>query len=220
MIDKEFAKRLNVACDGHPHIPPYGYGRQTWVKEHMKVSHEAVRKWFMGESRPRPSKMKELARSLEVDEAWLSLGITPELEPLERRVRDAQIEGAVNVAVGFMQLNGARCAFPDAKDPRAAYVDFYAILRGQQIALHISLAQQISTGQYKFVVPREYDQCMVIGMVHTSAVQAQYLRLTVDLIKKHSTRRGGYYEVFVGKKDSEYYTGADIWTRIRHFNNL
>lgn len=220
MIDKEFAKRLNIACDGHPHIPPYGHGRQTWIKEYMKVSHEAVRKWFMGEARPRPAKMKELARALEVDEAWLALGIKPDLEPIERRARNAQAEGAVNVAVGIMQLNGARCAFPGDKDPRAAFIDFYAILRGQQMAFHVSLATEMSPSQYKFVVPREFSECFTVGMVHSSALQLHFVRLSPDLIDRHKVRRGGYFEIVASRRDGEYHTGADIWPRIRNLNRF
>lgn len=130
MVDKDFAKRLNQACDAHPHIPPYGQGRQTWIKERLDVSAEAVRKWMYGESRPRPDKMKMLARLLEADEAWLSHGIKPDLGPKERKARNAAAEGAVNVAVGLVQMNGGNVAFPSDKDPRREFVDFYAILRG------------------------------------------------------------------------------------------
>ena len=213
-MDRGFAKRLNTACDGHPHIPPYGYGRQTWVKEKLDVSHEAVRKWFTGESRPRPAKMKDLSRALEVDEAWLALGIAPDMQPVERRARNAAAEGAVNAAIGLVQMNGGHCAFPDDKDPRAAYVDFYSIIRGHQLAFHISLAQQVSEGQYKFILPREFDQCTVLGLVHAFPLRVHVIRMTFDLIERHKVRRGGYFEVTVSKRDSEYFTGEDVWPRL------
>ena len=219
-MDRSFAKRLNTACDGHPHIPPYGYGRQTWVKEKLEVSHEAVRKWFTGEARPRPTKMKVLAKTLEVDQAWLALGIAPDMEPRDRRTRNAVAEGAVNSAMGMVQMNGGHCAFPDDKDPRSAFVDFYAIIRGQQMAFHISLAQLVSEGQYKFVVPREFDQCTVIGVVHAFPLRLHWIRMSFDLIERHKVRRGGYFEVTVSKRDSEYSTGADTWPRVHNLNSF
>lgn len=220
MPDKGFAKRLNNACDGHPHIPAYGYGRQTWVKENLNVSHEAVRKWFTGESRPRPNKMRELAKALEVDEAWLSLGIAPDMLPSERRTRNAQAEGAVNAAMGLLQMNGGHVAFPGDTDPRAAFVDFYAILRGQQLAFHISLAQQVSEGQFKFIIPREFDQCTVIGLVHVFPLRVHCIRMNYDLIDRHKVRKGGYFEITVSKRDSEYFTGQDNWPRLHNFNSF
>jgi hypothetical protein len=62
--DKAFSNRLNSACDSNSHVPAYNYGRPSWIREHMasdmgvEVSTETVRKWFAGESRPRPDKMR------------------------------------------------------------------------------------------------------------------------------------------------------------------
>ena len=219
-MDKAFAKRLNSACDGHPHIPPYGQGRQTWIKEHLKVSHEAVRKWFTGESRPRPEKMKALAKTLEVDEAWLALGIAPDLEPSERRARNAQVEGAVNVFMGLVQLNGGSCALPGDRDPRAAYIDFYAIMRGLQLSFHVSLAQPMGHGQFKFILPKEYDQCTCIGAIHLYPLRLHFINLPYESIQKHATRRGGYYEIVMSKRDSDYLSGNSVWPRIHNFSNF
>jgi len=219
-MDKGFAKRLNEACDGHPHVPEYGHGRQEWVKKVLSISSEAARRYFSGASRPKQDKMKKLAKALEVDEAWLSLGITPDLEPAEKRVRSAQVEGAVNAFMGVMQLNGANCAFPDDKDPRAEFVDFYAILRGKQTAFHIALAKKISDGQFKFVVPRDYDRCTVVGIVHTQPMVCTALLLPFDLIDKHKVRRGGYFEVTMSRNGERYITGGDAWPRINNMNDL
>lgn len=217
MKDKAFAQRLNAACDGHPHIPPYGQGRQTWIKENTGVSHEAVRKWFTGEARPRPNKMREISKILEVDEAWLSLGITPDLDPKERRARNAIADGAVNVVAGLIQMNGGNCAFPDDKDPRAAFVDLYAIIRGAQFSIHVALAQQVSEGVYKFNVPKEFEDCTVLGAVHPYPMRVHVLNLTQQLIMKHKGRKGGYYEITVHKDGSEYKTGVDVWPRVHSF---
>jgi transcriptional regulator with XRE-family HTH domain len=217
LVDRSFAKRLNTACDGHPHIPEYGHGRQTWVKENLKVSHEAVRKWFTGEARPRPSMMRELAKTLEVDEAWLSLGITPDLKPRERRSRNAQAEGAVNVLAGIIQLNGGHCAFPDENDPRGAYVDLYAIVRGASHALHVSLATKFSIGQFNFVVPKEFEDCRVIGAVHASTTRVHFIDMTTDLINKAKVRKGGFFLIGMNWHDNSYWSGPEKWPRIENF---
>lgn len=88
--DKAFAKRLVLACEGNPNCPTdQSRGKQKWIYDNLlsefgvRVSAEAVRKWFAGESRPRPKVVSYIARLLEVDEAWLSLGITPELNAVK-----------------------------------------------------------------------------------------------------------------------------------------
>lgn len=220
MMDKGFAKRLNTACDGHPHIPAYGQGRQSWFKDTLGVSHEAVSRWFSGASRPRPMKMRELARVLEVDEAWLALGITPELDPAYTRLRNTQGEGASNAFMGLAQLNGARVALPDDKDPRVAFVDFYAVFRGQQVPFHVGLATEIAAGTYKLTIPKQYDQCITVGAVHASSMRVHFLRLPVPRIDTHKIRRGGYFEIIMNKQGDQYVTGGDVWPRIRDFSEF
>lgn len=220
MPDKQFAKRLNEACDGHPHVPPYGQGRQEWIKNALSISSEAARRYFNGSSRPRPDKMKKLAKALEVDEAWLSLGIAPDMNPSEKRVRSAQVEGANNAFMGMIQLNGGNCAFPDDRDPRAGYVDFYAILHGKQVAFHVALGQKISDGQYKFVIPREYDRCTVVGVIHARPMMCYAITMPFALIDKHKVRKGGYFEITVSKTGDNYVTGADAWPKINSMMDL
>lgn len=217
MNDKAFAQRLNTACDGHPHVPPYGHGRQTWVKDKLDVSHEAVRKWFMGETRPRPAKMRALAKILDVDEAWLSLGIVPDTPHEEKRTRSRAVEGAVNVVAGLVQMNGGNIAFPGDNDPRNGYVDFYAIIKGAQYAISVSLAKHVNNGTYKFTIPKEYDQCKVIGAVHAYAHRVHLLNLTHELIEQYKTRKGGYFELTLHRIGSDYFIGDTKFPRILSF---
>lgn len=214
MKERGFAQRLNTACDGHPQIPAYGQGRQTWIKDHLNVSHEAVRKWFVGESRPRPDKMKMLASALEVDEAWLALGIAPDLSPREKKARDATADGAVNVVVGLLQMNGANCAFPGECDKTSSYVDFYAIIRGVQMAIHVSLAKKMAASQLRFVIPKEYVDCRVVGAIHVRSNRLHMINMHHDLIDKYKVRRGGFYEIAVEARAGGYWSGEDQWPRI------
>jgi hypothetical protein len=215
--DKAFAQRLNSACDGHPHIPAYGQGRQTWVKEKLDVSHEAVRKWFTGESRPRPDKMKILAMNLEVDEAWLALGITPDQTPREKKARDATAEGAVNVVTGLLQMNGATCAFPAEQDPASGYVNVYAIMRGVQLAIHVSLAKKLGDNQWKFIIPKEYEQCRVLGAIHVRPNRLHLVSMDHDMIDRYRVRKGGFFEIVASYHDNHYWSGGDKWPRIESF---
>ena len=77
---KEFAARLEKACDQNPLVSEKNKGRQVYIKDKLGVSQEAVRRWFDGRSRPRPKLMKWLAGLLRVDEAWFTLGVDPELQ--------------------------------------------------------------------------------------------------------------------------------------------
>lgn len=219
-LDKGFAKRLNEACDGHPHVPEYGHGRQTWVKEKMDVSHEAVRKWFMGTSRPRPDKMRQLAALLEVDQAWLALGIKPDMEPKDKRSRDATLDGAVHVLMGMMQMNGGHVALPDLKDPRAEYVDFYCIMRGMQSQVHVCLATEIAPSQYSFTVPKEFDQLWTIGLVRPSPMEVVFLNMSPEMINKYKVRKGGYFQITMSGCHLGYATGHDTWPQITSFHSL
>lgn len=217
MVDKSFAQRMNTACDQNPRIPPYGHGRQTFVQLRMGVSHEAVRKWFLGETRPRPDKMTQLASVLECDEAWLALGKKGDLDPRDKRGRNLSLDGAVNVVTGLLQLNGASCAFPADKDPMAAFVDIYAIRRGVQLAIHVALGVLAEAGEYHFAIPKEYELCKTIGVVHTQANKMQLLDLDNDTVTRGARRRGGYLELVVTNHDSAYWVDDVKLRKIESF---
>lgn len=213
--DAGFAHRLRKAIEGVETIPEFGQGQQTWLRDRLGVSAEAVRKWLSGEARPRPTMMKRIAELLDADEAWLSLGIAPDVEPKERRARKATAEGAVNILVGLSQLNGCAVAFPQLGDPRAAYVDFYVIDRGIQYAVHVSLAQETDDGKYRFTLPTEHPDCHVIGAIQRAPMRVDYIVLKPEQVAKHASRRGGFYTLHVERTNSEYATNGEKWPRSR-----
>lgn len=221
MANKEFAQRLKTACDRNSNVPPYGRGRQTWVKECMQVSHEAVRKWFAGESRPRPEGMRRLAKVLDVDEAWLALGIAPDMQPKERRARNAQADGAVNTFMGMLQLNGWHCAIPlRHTDTQDTAVDFYGIYAGEQQAFHVSLARQIDKRSYRFSLPTGHNSCIVIGTILTANNLPVELVMPSAMITRLGEDRGGYIEVGVEKRGHRYVTGGDEWPIVSDFHQF
>lgn len=216
-MDISFGKRLNAACDGDPNVPPYGQGRQTWIKEKMGVSNEAVRKWFKGEARPKPAKMAALAELLGVDEAWLSLGIKPDKTPVEKRRSSAMASGAVNIVAGYIQVNGGNIAFPADDDPNLEYVDLYAIISGQQYVIHVAMADETEPEHFKFYVPTELNICRVMGVVVVSPVNVHILNLKPQLLDKHKQRRGGYYELEMRREGDMYFSEDDQWPRVLSF---
>ena len=214
--DRAFAKRLHQAAENRPDVPPFGLGRQTWIKERMGVSHEAVRKWLSGETRPRPAAMKNLSTLLGVDEAWLSLGVAPDVPQKQREARNAVADGAVNVFAGLIQMNGGHCAFPGPEDERREFVDLYAIIRGSQFSVHVSLGHEISRDVFKFQIPKEYAQCSVVGAMHKSSMRVPFINMKPLMLDKHRIKRGQSFEVTIHKVGDQYMTGSDTWALIEN----
>lgn len=88
--EKAFAKRLSTALDNHPRCPD-AHGRNTWLMrelahQNINVSLESIRKWLAGEAIPRRAKMTALAKTLRVDETWLTMGVQPAAAEGETRL--------------------------------------------------------------------------------------------------------------------------------------
>jgi transcriptional regulator with XRE-family HTH domain len=218
--ETSFSQRLAQACDDSTIVPEYGKGRQVAIAKRLAVTQEAVRKWFTSEAVPRPDKMRALADYLEVDESWLALGIKPELSRDNRRRHRTALEGAVHLVAGLIMLEGGHCAFPSEKDPHANLVDVYAIMRGTQMAIHISLAREISEGHYEFSLPRNYADVRCIGVVQLELGKHHFLDLTSPLVDKHRQRKAGDFVIAVSKQGSQYVTGSHNWSRFKTFGEL
>lgn len=197
--DLDFARRLETACEGNPNCPTEQYrGKQKWIYEGlesqfgMRVSPEAVRKWFAGESRPRPSAMKLLARLLEVDEAWLSLGITPDLTPREQRKRNAVADGAVNLVAGMIQMGGGSISFPED-----AEIDILAIIAGKSMHLDVVLPFDLGRGQMRLTIHDPIEKKHTIVVIDQGRFRYQLLHLSPEMVKEHGERRGNFWELIV-----------------------
>lgn len=200
--DPEFAKRFDQACDGYPMVPPKHSGRLTWIQRELvsrfneKVSVETVRKWFTGEAKPRPEKLAMLAQMLQVDVAWLSLGVDPDLQPRERRARNAMADGAVNLVAGLIQMDGGYPAFPEetGKSAQRNHVDLHAIIKGAKYDFHVSLGATEGK-RIRFVVPVSCADVVVLGVIK-NGFAIEIVELTPEMIEA-GERRGGSVEVFV-----------------------
>lgn len=205
--DKAFAKRLEIACEGNPHCPTDQHrGKQKWIYDKLleefgvRVSPEAVRKWFYGESRPRPKIMSYVARLLEVDEAWLSLGIKPDLAPVERKQHNAMAQGAVNLVAGIIQLEGGSIAFPDS----GAHI--HAILKGKSLAIDVVLPR-ISGDEYRVLVSDQLEGKHVLVVIEEEAFGFAILVLTPDIIRDAGSLRGDFWEVVIEQRGVKFRAG-------------
>lgn len=201
--DPAFAKRFEQAADLHAHCPVKHRGRLGWVAEQMRlkgvpVSNETVRKWFDGEAKPRSDKGELLAEIMQVDAAWLMMGIDATIAPRERKVRNAMASGVVNLVAGLIQMDGGHPAFPEESDTRAhkEHVDIYAIVRGANYALHVVLGETHGR-QAQFVVPTGLGENVIVIGVIRDGLAFDLFELTPEVIEKHGTGRGGSIEITV-----------------------
>lgn len=218
---KAFVARLKQACDQSTIVPPIGRGRQQYIADHLKVGAEAVSKWFKGVAMPRQDKLAHLAELLETDQSWLAFGIKPEMDRKEMRLHARESDGARHLVLGLIMLAGGHCGEPGKTDPRRAYVDFYATLRGSVYPMHVCLARELSSGHYEVLVPREYRDVRVIAVVPQRAGRFDFIDLPLDVIQEHSSKKSGDYAVaFSSPEAGKYFCGRDPLTRIRNFGEL
>lgn len=216
-----FVARLKQACDESNLIPKVGQGRQQFIAERLGVANEAVSKWFKGVAMPRPDKMHLLAELLEADESWLAFGISPEMNRGERRQHGVNMDGATHLVLGMIMLAGGACGEPSAHDPRRAYVDFYATMRGSVYPMHVSLAREISRDHFELVVPKEYKDVRSIGVMPAGPGKYHFLDMPLPMIEEHKIRKSGSFMLPVSKIDaSRYITGRDSWPRIKTFAEM
>lgn len=194
-----FARRLDQAADSAG-VPPLHSGRLVWTQKALEkvsgesVSLETVRKWFSAESEPRNEKMRMLAEIFKVDVAWLQLGQDTGISPRERKIRNATVDGIVNVVAGFIQMDGGHPAFPDEEDVAAQRnnVDIHAIIRGAKYDFHVSLADDEGV----FRLPTMHSDVVVLGVIR-DGFSIKVYEITPEVIEQRGQRRGGGLELKV-----------------------
>lgn len=217
--EPDFARRLDQACDGHSQVPPKHSGRLTWVQRELSgrfkedVSVETVRKWFAGEAKPRPDKLAKIAQLLEVDVAWLSLGVDQNMQPREQKVRNAMADGAVNLVAGLIQMDGGFPAFPAEGDKSAKknHVDLHAIIKGAKYDLHISLGTPDGK-DWRFSVPTTYETLVVLGVVK-DGFNIQIVEIPAETIES-GERHGGSITVVMDEVEAKMRRVESFKTRL------
>jgi transcriptional regulator with XRE-family HTH domain len=212
---------LKEACDESSLIPDPGKGRQQMIADRLGVGAEAVSKWFKGVAMPRPDKMAMLADLLETDQSWLTFGIQPELDRSERRLHARESDGAVHYVWGLLALAGGHCGEPSQRDPRAAYVDFYATLRGSVYPLSVRLATDNGRDQFNVTVPVEYRSTRVIVVIPVGPGRYDCIDLPIEIIDEYKERKGGEYRLtFSNGQGGRYFFGSQQIQRIKNFGEL
>lgn len=206
-ILKDFAARLDKACDDSPHIPEKGKGRQLAIAKILGVSQEAARKYFAGLALPRPIKMQLLAEKLDVDKSWLALGERPEMPRDAKKLAGRVAEGSVLMVAGTIQIAGGKIAFPAPSDARSEYVDMYAIIGGHKLDIHVSNGRLVAPSKIEFIVPREYPELRCIGFVQSNSPFFTLLDLTYQLIDEYKVKRSGDFTVTVDVNGEKYSIG-------------
>ena len=197
--DPEFAKRIESACDANGLCPPLHKGRLTWVqaelKRHFKeeVSVETVRKWFAGEAKPRPEKVAMLAQLLQVDVSWLSLGVDKGMAPRELKARGREIDGAVNIVAGLIEMDGGHAAFASESEQKRG-IDIHAIIKGAKYDIHVTVQED---AMYR--VPPKRDGVLVLGVLKTG-MTLTVVEISDEVIEKAGNHRGGMIELRASAK--------------------
>jgi hypothetical protein len=218
IVDKQFAKRLERACDLHPHTAANVHGRQAWLRRELekrghKVSAEGVRKWFHGEAKPKDAMLHQIAAILSTDAVWLRMGVSQDFSPKEQRARNALADGTVNVVAGLIQMNGGVPAF-DAKDEG---VDLTAIIAGKTHHIHVASIQIAADGEaFTCSVPHNHADLTVIGVAMRGSVRFDLLKFDSEVVELVGKPRGGWVELEVVREGSEYYAEDYVLPRIKN----
>ncbi len=218
--NKAYSKRLENAILQHSQAPD-GHGRQKWLRDQIetrfntKLSPEAIRKWFAAESKPRANVNRMIAQILEVDEAWLSLGITPDASLSEKRQQSFIASGAVNLVAGMIQMNNGHIAFPDEEGA----VDLYAIVRGKQHSVVVRTGA-IKDGSIHITVPPQHEKSVVLCVVQREPTSYAIVRIPADVIHKSGTKKGGYLELEIVVSRDRYAVAGEVLPIIQNFSDL
>ena len=153
----------------------------------MKVSQEAVRKWFSGESRPKQPTVRKLASALNVDYVWLALG-TSHGEIEKRRAAAGRQDSAVYALAGFVIEKGYNMAFA----PADADHDIDAIGHGAHKVLVVRSANVASRNKWTVKFPLSSMELANIAAFrrHDALFAYDFLWLTAQELTEHGFREG------------------------------
>ena len=197
----DFARRMKIACDANKNIPPLKEGRLKWIKdamgrEGMELPLQTIFRYYHGEMRPRHPKLLVLSKVIGADPAWLSVGHAAETDVTDKRSHAATNKGVVNAVIGFFQLAGIACAFPENDDPFRTFVHFYAINKGVQHRVHVAAVRQ-TDAKFAFRAPNEHERCVVLGIIRRSPFALRVFNMPSEVIAKHGQSSGGFITVEV-----------------------
>lgn len=213
---RDFALRLKQACDRSNDVPQYGKGQQTWIADRIGVSQEAVRRWFEGQSRPRPTIMTRLAKILNVDESWLALGVTADMTDKERKQYSRKAEAAAYMLFGVFMSAGYSCAFAE-DDPG---VDFHAIRGGKQLSVSVTMAWAKSKNIFVTPVRPGNEKKLNLCVVSPTPGTFDILVMDDDGVNEFGEAKTDTTNIAVKHERQGYHTEGHVWTQLKDFDLL
>lgn len=208
----EFARRLVQACDESPLVPEHGRGRQVYLAKKLKVTQEAVRKWLVGESLPRPDKIAALAKALDVDPVWLQLGTSP-LEIAEKRQVALRGDAAVYGVMSYLLLAGYHVAIPDGDEK----VDIFAIKHGTQLSVLARMGELLARGEYRFLFPVNANaRWHGVLLSEEPSLSLEIYDIPPDIALRHGTRTGSGVEIVARRVKTKLMLGSTELRRLRN----
>lgn len=204
-METTFAQRLALACDRCPQVPPKFGGRQEVIAEWIGVSAEAVSKWFAGESIPRQSRIKLLAKKLGVDEAWLALGVESGVNKQQARQEATGQEGAVHYVAGLIKMTGSNCVFPKTGEASSG-ADLYAIIDGEQVSISVSRVRAIEHDSFEVFIPNDYAQLTCVAVVPSEPGhpdEFHVVKVPTEVIDETKKPRDSYWFVNLRRTRSQ-----------------
>jgi len=111
-------------------------------------------------------------------------------------MRNAMVDGPVNIVAGLIQMDGGSIAFPEATDKEAEKfnVHLHAIIKGAKYDLHVALGKTIN-GIVNFNVPANTGNTIVLGILK-HAFTLDIFELAPDLIG-NGARRANSFELAI-----------------------
>jgi hypothetical protein len=84
--------------------------------------------------------------------------------------------------------------------------------------MYAALAQGKENDRFRFTVPADFLDCMVIGIVRRPGLRWDFLLMEADIIDAHKIRKGGFFEIEAERSGQKYVSNGDTWPMINGFD--
>jgi len=99
-------------------------------------------------------------------------------------------------------------------------VDFYAILHGVPLSIHVCTGREATKNEYEFILPKGYEDVRCLGFVPGDGMRFRVLDFGIEDTKKHLQRRGSAYALKVEREGNVFRSGGTCWPIITDMRDL
>lgn len=148
--DFGFAERFLVALERAEGVPERSHGRLTWLVRKIEerfgasLTVETVRKWSIGETKPREKNMRILADIFKVDVEWLQFGRGEINTQKEQLLSTRKLNGTVHSVLGFFLSSGENATVSEDHG-----IDVVVIRSGSLVTIAAAEVISLSQGRFK-----------------------------------------------------------------------